>query len=80
MTVFLILASPFILYLVRKPFGYLLRVFMRSGVGLLFLYLCGKLGLGFSLGVNCFNALTLGVLGLPGFGLLYLLRWLMQAT
>ena len=30
---------------------------------------------GLALGVNAFNALTLGLLGLPGLGLLFLFRW-----
>ena len=43
----------------------------------LLLALIAPLGsaMGVSLGVNLFNALVLGVLGLPGLGLLLLLRW-----
>ena len=33
------------------------------------------LAAGLALGVNAFNALTLGLLGLPGLGLLFLFRW-----
>ena len=33
--------------------------------------------LGFTIGVNLFNAIVVAVLGLPGAGLLILLRWLM---
>ena len=34
--------------------------------------------LGISLGVNPINALVLGTLGIPGFGLLLMLQWLLQ--
>ena len=33
------------------------------------------LAAGLALGVNAFNAVTLGLLGLPGLGLLLLFRW-----
>ena len=32
---------------------------------------------GLSLGLNLFNALTIGVLGVPGLGLLLLLKWVL---
>ena len=32
---------------------------------------------GMSLGLNLFNALTIGVLGVPGLGLLLLLKWVL---
>ena len=50
---------------------------LRTLLGVLFLQLLVVLGhpLGMVLGVNLFNALVLGVLGLPGFGLLMLLSW-----
>ena len=32
---------------------------------------------GLTLGVNWFNALTVGVLGLPGLGLLLLVKWVL---
>ena len=34
--------------------------------------------LGLSLGVNLVNALVLGVLGLPGFGLLVMMNWALR--
>ena len=48
-----------------------------SALGLGFLALWSQSGLaaGLALGVNAFNALTLGLLGLPGLGLLFLFRW-----
>ena len=65
------------LALFRRPLAWLLRLLCRSALGLGFLALWAKSGLaaGLALGVNGFNALTLGLLGLPGFGLLFLLRW-----
>ena len=32
---------------------------------------------GRSLGLNVFNALTIGILGVPGLGLLLLLQWVL---
>ncbi len=65
------------LALFQRPLGRLLRLAGRTGVGLAFLALFAPLGqaVGASLGVNLFNALVLGVLGAPGFGLLLMLRW-----
>ncbi len=34
--------------------------------------------IGVSLGVNLVNALILGVLGVPGFGLLLMLQWVLR--
>ncbi|MGM9537204.1 MAG: pro-sigmaK processing inhibitor BofA family protein [Candidatus Onthomonas sp.] len=50
---------------------------LRTLLGALFLHflsLFGGIG-GLTLGVNLFNALVLGVLGVPGLGLLLMLRW-----
>ncbi len=53
----------------------LLRLLGRSFIALLFLALLGRTGLmpGFVPGANPVNALVLGLLGAPGFGLLLLL-------
>lgn len=65
------------LTLLRRPVGAALRLAGRTGLGVAFLSLFSLVGeqLGTALGVNLFNALVLGVLGAPGFGLLLLLRW-----
>ncbi|MEG2421381.1 MAG: pro-sigmaK processing inhibitor BofA family protein [Oscillospiraceae bacterium] len=65
----------------RKPLRWLFRLFFRTGVGLAALALFGQLGsfLGVTLGVNLVNALVLGVLGVPGFGLLLMLNWVFTA-
>ena len=61
----------------RRTVGRLLRLGARTGVGLGVLALFSQLGgvLGIHLGGNLVNALVLGVLGVPGFGLLLLLNW-----
>ena len=66
--------------LLRRPLGSLLRLLGRTGVGLAFLTIFAPVGqfLGAGLGVNLFNALVLGVLGAPGFGLLMMLRWALR--
>ena len=64
------------LALLRRPLGRLLRLAVRSSVGLAALALLNQIGLG--LGVNLVNALILGVLGVPGLGLLLMLQWVLR--
>ena len=52
------------------------RLAVRSSVGLAALALLNQIGLG--LGVNLVNALILGVLGVPGLGLLLMLQWVLR--
>lgn len=54
-----------------------LRLAARTGAGLAVLAVLSPAGgaLGIHLGVNLFNALVLGVLGAPGFGLLLMMNW-----
>ena len=68
------------LAILRKPIRGLMRLAGRTGVGLMFLAVFSPIGqfLGAGLGVNLFNALVLGVLGAPGFGLLLMLKWALQ--
>lgn len=56
------------------------RLLMRWGVGLAVLWGLQSVGpgLGITLGFNAFNALVLGVLGAPGFGLLLLTQWVFR--
>ena len=67
-------------FLLRKPLGALWRLAWRSGLGLCALWLLDQAGglLGIHLGVNLINGLALGVLGVPGAGLLLMLRWVLQ--
>lgn len=70
-------AALFALLLLRRPLGALLRLLGRSAAGFCLLALLGRTGLLPGLGATWFNALVLGVLGAPGFGLLLLVRWLL---
>lgn len=69
-----------ILALLHRPLGRLLHLAARSAVGLAVLALFSQVGqfIGVSLGVNLVNALILGVLGVPGFGLLLMLQWVLR--
>ena len=51
------------------------RLLLRTAVGGAALWVLSQIGL-FGLGANLVNAAVLGVLGVPGFGLLLALRWL----
>ena len=68
------------LALFHRPLGRLLRLAVRSSVGLAALALFSQVGhlIGVDLGVNLVNALVLGVLGAPGFGLLLRLQWALR--
>ena len=65
----------------HRPLGVLLRLGVRSSVGLMLLAFLQEAGglLGVTLGVNLGNALVLGILGMPGFGLLLMLQWLLRS-
>lgn len=67
-------AGALCLALCRRPLGALCRLTVRSGLGLVFLWLFQGVGalIGIHLGVNLFNSLVLGALGAPGFALLLL--------
>lgn len=71
------LGAVILFSLLRRPLRVLLRLAARTGAGLAFLAVFSPIGsfLGSALGVNLFNALVLGVLGAPGFGLLLMLKW-----
>ena len=64
----------------RRPLGVLARLGLRTGAGLGVLWVLSLTGgaLGLRLGVNLVNALVLGVLGAPGFGLLLMLTWALR--
>ena len=65
--------------LLRKPLKMVLRVVLNSalGFGALWLLYATAAVTGISLGLNLFNALTIGVLGVPGLGLLLLVKWVL---
>ena len=66
--------------LFHRVLGKLLRLLLRSSIGLAFLSVLEVVGPipGISLGVNPVNALVLGLLGVPGFGLLLMLQWVLR--
>ena len=66
------------LVILRRPLAWLIRLAGRSALGLGFLALWSRSGVlaGMALGVNPLNALILGLLGLPGLGLLLLVAGL----
>lgn len=65
--------------LLHKPLKLALHLVINSAVGFGALWLLNLTAAftGVSLGLNLFNAVTIGVLGLPGLGLLLLLRWVL---
>lgn len=68
------------LLLLRRPAARLIRLALRSSVGLAALALFSQFSqlIGVKLGVNLVNALVLGLLGAPGFGLLLMLQWILR--
>jgi len=69
-----------LLALFQRPLLTLGRLAVRTGAGVLCLHILAPAGamLGVGLGVNLLNAMVLGVLGVPGFGLLLLLKYYLQ--
>ena len=67
------------LRLLRRPLKLLLRLAVSSslGFGALWLVQYTSAYTGLSLGLNLFNALVIGILGLPGLGMLVLLQWVL---
>lgn len=66
-----------VLALLRKPLKAVGRLVLRSGVGMVFLWLFQGVGglIGVQLGVNLLNGVVLGLLGVPGLALLMLVQW-----
>ena len=66
------------LALCRRPLAALCRLAVRSGLGMVFLWLFQGVGalLGIQLGVNLLNGLVLGTLGAPGLALLLMTQWI----
>lgn len=65
--------------LFRGPVKLALRVLVNSalGFGAVWLLNLTTSVTGLSLGLNWFNAIVIGILGLPGFGLLLLVQWVL---
>lgn len=68
-----------LLRLLKSPLRTALRVGGNTalGFGALWLLELSSSLTGLHLGLNVFNALVIGVLGVPGFGLLLLVQWVL---
>lgn len=68
------------LLLLRRPLRGVLRLLGRTAAGLAGLFAFSQVGglIGVTMGVNLLNALVLGILGAPGFGLLLMVNWVLQ--
>ena len=66
--------------LFSAPLKVALRVLTNSVLGLGALWLLNLTGgvTGIALGLNIFNSLTVGILGVPGLFLLLLLQWVLK--
>lgn len=75
------LVGLLLVILLRRMLYVGLKVAARTVLGGGLLALLSPFGgmVGLHLGVNLWNALTIGVLGLPGLGLLMLLNWLVSS-
>ena len=77
------LVGALLLILSAKALSAPLRVAFRAalntllGLGALLLLNATETFTGLSLGVNLFNALVVGILGVPGLGLLLLVQWVL---
>ena len=67
------------LRLFAAPLKLALKVLFNSalGFGALWLLNLTTSVTGLSLGLNWFNAIVIGILGVPGFGLLLLVQWVL---
>lgn len=67
------------LRLFAAPLKLALKVVLNSalGFGAVWLLNLTTSVTGLSLGLNWFNALVIGILGVPGFGLLLLVQWVL---
>lgn len=76
-TVLIVLGVLLLLVVLRRPLRGVGRLTARSGLWLGFLWLFQSVSplVGVTLGVNLFNALLLGVLGVPGLALLMMVQW-----
>lgn len=76
LALFLLLA---VVRLLRSPLRLIMRVAMNTALGFVLVYLLNATTAttGLSLGLNWFNGLTVGILGVPGFALLLLLKWVL---
>ena len=69
-----------VMIILRKPLSTLFGLGLRSCGALALLTILNPIGgaIGISLGVNITNAFVMAVLGVPGFGLLLMLQWVLR--
>lgn len=77
-----ILAGFFLIALIRvfsAPLRLALKLLANTALGFLALWAVGLTSgiTGIALGLNLWNALVIGILGLPGFALLLLVQWVL---
>lgn len=77
-----ILAGFFLIALIRvfsTPLRLALKLLANTALGFLALWAVGLTAgvTGITLGLNLWNALVIGILGLPGFALLLLVQWVL---
>ena len=79
MALLAILAVVAVLRIVAAPAKLVLRLSVNTALGFGALWLLQRTAAvtGFPLGLSLFNAVTVGVLGLPGLGLLLALHWVL---
>lgn len=67
-----------LLRLFSAPMRVIFKLALNTGLGFVGLIVFNAVGslINLSLGINWINALVVGVLGVPGLGLLMLLNWL----
>lgn len=75
-----IILSCVLLVIFSKPIGKLLKVIIRSAFGAVFIVMFNFVSqlFGFFIGVNAITAITLGVLGAPGFIMLLMLKLILN--
>ena len=78
----LIIAAVIIFLTIRlfgRPLRLLLRLALNTIGGFILLFVLNFFGqfVGITLGITWFNAIVVGIFGLPGVGFLLILRWLL---
>ena len=79
LTLVVLFLAAVCLRLFAAPLRLALKVLANTALGFAALWLLNATGVytGLYLGLNLFNAVIIGVLGLPGFGLLLLVQWVL---
>ena len=69
----------YLLRVFKAPLQLALKLLCNTLLGFLALYIAGLTApwTGITLGMNLWNALTVGILGVPGFVLLLLVQWVL---